>query len=249
MNLKEFLKPQNDTLSKSDQKIYDVVLKYPIHIQLLTIQKIASDSGTSVASVQRYCKKLGYTGFKEFKFQLKEFLSQQQSPNGNKSDYLRRYLKVVNSFEQIDKQIIIDFANDLLTSRLNYLLGLYYSALPAKQLSMGLRDLNRPSLYTNDYITASHWNGLMNKDDTFVFFSISSNEENFKKYLSESLSKLDKTYLITFNSDTVLKQYFNHIIVLPGKSFVYNSSIDPQSLVSLFVEMVIEYATQDKGSN
>ncbi|GEL15116.1 MurR/RpiR family transcriptional regulator [Pediococcus cellicola] len=244
MDLKEFLKPKNDVFSKTDQKIYNVVLQYPIHIQLLTIQKIASDSGTSVASVQRYCKKLGYSGFKEFKFQLKEFLFQQQSSNRHPSDYLSRYLKVVNAFKAIDKNIIATLASDLLNARLNYAVGLYYSALPAKQLSMGLRDLGKPSLYTNDYITASHWNDLMNKADTFVFFSISGDEANLKNYLAEPLHKLDKTYLITFNADTLLKADFNHVIVLPGKSFVYNTSVDPQSLVSLFVEMVIEYTAQ-----
>ncbi|WP_294605635.1 MurR/RpiR family transcriptional regulator [uncultured Lactobacillus sp.] len=244
MKLKDFLKPKNDILSKSDQKIYEVVLQQPTHIQLLTIQKIATDSKTSIASVQRYCKKLGYDGFKEFKFQLKNFLLQQDYSGNNKSTFLKEYIKAVSDFKNIDKTELENLANDLLKARQSFLMGIYYSSIPAKQLAMGLHDLNKPSFYTDNYVTASHWSGLMENSDAFVLFSVSGDETSIKKYLSETLHRLKKTYLITFNPDTPLRKQFKHCIVLPGKAFVYNSSIDTQSLVSLFVEMIIEKIVQ-----
>lgn len=244
MKLKDFLKPKNDILSKSDQKIYEVVLQQPTHIQLLTIQKIATDSKTSIASVQRYCKKLGYDGFKEFKFQLKNFLLQQDYSGNNKSTFLKEYIKAVSDFKNIDKTELENLANDLLKARQSFLMGIYYSSIPAKQLAMGLHDLNKSSFYTDNYVTASHWSGLMENSDAFVLFSVSGDETSIKKYLSETLHRLKKTYLITFNPDTPLRKQFKHCIVLPGKAFVYNSSIDTQSLVSLFVEMIIEKIVQ-----
>lgn len=240
MELKDFLKPKNDILSKSDKKIYQVVLQHPTHIQLLTIQKIATESKTSIASVQRYCKKLGYDGFKEFKFQLKSFILQQENSGNNKSLFLKEYIKVVSDFKNIDKDELESLANDLLEARQSFLMGIYYSSIPAKQLAMGLNDLNKSSFYTDNYVTASHWNGLMDKNDVFALFSVSGDEASIKKYLSETFVKIKKAYLITFNPDTLLKKKFNHCIVLPGKAFVYNSSIDTQSLFSLFVEMIIE---------
>lgn len=243
MKLNEFLKPNNVEFSKSDKKIYEVILKHPAHVQLITIQKLATDAQTSVASVQRYCKKLGYTGFKEFKFQLKNYLLQQLNFDKNNSSYLSNYLKVANSFKNIEEDKISNLAEALVSSNHNYIIGVYYSSMPAKQLAMGMQDLNKVSFYTDNYVNASHWVGLIEEEDAFVVFSVSGNDPYIKKYISEPLSKLSRTYLITFNPDTKLSKYFKNCIVLPGKAFANSSAIDPQSLFSLFVEMVINHIT------
>lgn len=244
MKLNEFLKPNNVEFSKSDKKIYDVVLKHPAHVQLMTIQKLATDAQTSVASVQRYCKKIGYTGFKEFKFQLKNYLLQRFDFEKNNSSYLSNYLKVANSFKNIEEDKISDFAEALVNSKHNYIIGIYYSSIPAKQLAMGMQDLNKISFCADNYLAASHWVGLIEEEDTLVVFSVSGNDPYIKKYISEPLSKLSRTYLITFNPDTKLSKYFKNCIVLPGKAFANSSAIDPQSLFSLFVEMVINHITR-----
>lgn len=238
MNLNEILKPKNIILSKSDEKVCDVFKKYPTHIQLMTIQKVAAAADTSVASVQRYCKKLGFDGFKEFKYQLKDYI--EQNKTSSKSTYLEDYVSVVNQFKNIDKKIFSKFTTDLLNANTVYTMGIFYSSLPAKQLTMGLIDLEKPSFTTNDYVTASHWNSLVNKKDVFAFFSVSGEEMQFKHYFSNSINKIEKSYLITFNSNSQIAKYFKKVIVLPGRSFIYGSTIDPQSLVCLFVEMVIE---------
>ena len=106
---------------------------------------------------------------------------------------------------------------------------------------MGMQDLNKISFCADNYLAASHWVGLIEEEDTLVVFSVSGNDPYIKKYISEPLSKLSRTYLITFNPDTKLSKYFKNCIVLPGIAFANNSAIDPQSLFSLFVEMIINH--------
>lgn len=238
MNLDEILKPKNIILSKSDEKVCEVFKKYPTHIQLMTIQKVAAAADTSVASVQRYCKKLGFDGFKEFKYQLKDYI--EQNKTSSKSTYLKDYVSVINQFKNIDKRMFDKFTNDLSNAHAVYTAGIFYSSLPARQLTMGLIDLEKPSFTTNDYVTASHWNSLVNKKDVFVFFSMSGEEMQFKHYFSNSIKKMENSYLITFNPNSQIAKYFKNVIVLPGRSFIFSSTIDPQSLACLFVEMVIE---------
>ena len=159
----------------------------------------------------------------------------------NNSSYLSNYLKVANSFKNIEEDKISDFAEALVNSKHNYIIGIYYSSIPAKQLAMGMQDLNKISFCADNYLAASHWVGLIEEEDTLVVFSVSGNDPYIKKYISEPLSKLSRTYLITFNPDTKLSKYFKNCIVLPGIAFANNSAIDPQSLFSLFVEMIINH--------
>ncbi|MGN1272780.1 MAG: MurR/RpiR family transcriptional regulator [Lactobacillus sp.] len=244
MKIDEILKPKNMVLSKSDEKIYKVFKQSPSHIQLMTIQKVAAAADVSIASVQRYCKKLGFDGFKEFKYHFKDYVVQKNK--NDESGFLKKYISVVNQFENIDKNIIDKFAEDLITADVVYTMGIFYSSLPAKQLTMGMIDLEEKSFTTNDYVTASHWNNLLNKDDIFVFFSVSGEEIQFKHYLANSVNKTKNSYLITFNPNSQLASYFENVIVLPGRSLVYDLTIDPQSLACLFVEMVIERIASKK---
>lgn len=248
MDLQQLLLPKNVPLSKTDQKIYNYMIKHPQRVQFETIQKIATDVHTSVASVQRFCKKLGYDGFKEFKFQFKHsLLNQEEMSSTSNSSYLERYQTMLKMFNQISPATIKQLSDALLNCQTVYTMGIYYSGIPARFLAMALRDRNINGTFIEDYITGSHYTGLMSDNASFIFFSIMGEENYFKKYLADRIKNLDKSYLITFNPDNKLIPYFKHVILLPGKSFVYNQVLDPQSLMCIFVEMLIaKIAEEDK---
>ena len=60
------------------------------NVESLTINHLAEEAGTSLASVQRFCQKMGYSGFKEFKFQLLTYIKKQESQEAavSSSEYL-----------------------------------------------------------------------------------------------------------------------------------------------------------------
>ena len=58
------------TMSASDQKIAQVVLKQPEQVVNYTISKLATEAGVSDASVTRFCHNLNLTGFHDLKIQL-----------------------------------------------------------------------------------------------------------------------------------------------------------------------------------
>ena len=60
MSISSLLTPKNVEFSKNDQLIHDYILKYPQRTKLMTIQKLASNTGTSIAAVQRL-EQMGYT--------------------------------------------------------------------------------------------------------------------------------------------------------------------------------------------
>lgn len=58
------------TMSASDQKIAQVILKQPEQVVNYTISKLATEAGVSDASVTRFCHNLNLTGFHDLKIQL-----------------------------------------------------------------------------------------------------------------------------------------------------------------------------------
>jgi len=59
-----------NSLKKAELRLADYVLKHPDEVSGLTINEVQNKSGTSYATIIRFCKRLGYSGFKEFKNNL-----------------------------------------------------------------------------------------------------------------------------------------------------------------------------------
>lgn len=237
MNLQDFF-PKNLTLSPTDQKIYDYIIQYPEKMQYITIEKVAGNLHTSVASVQRFCKKMGYSGFKEFKFQLKNYLIENsQNSDSQRGRYLHDYISVVKQFEAIDQKQLRQLKEALLNSDKVFSFGLFYSGLPAKMLAFTLLDQDKTAYGSDNLVTISHLMPIFSQNDALILFSITGEENEIDTYI-KNIPSSDKTFLITFNEDATIQKYFAHTIVLPGKSFAYRSPIDPQSLFCLFIEML-----------
>lgn len=239
----DFLKNQtlnSDKLSKSDKKILDYILKYPKKVEIYTINQLALEVNTSVASVQRLCQKLGYSGFREFKFELGQNLKQQQSINKGISNYYQ------NNLIKLAKDITIDdpgskaLIHALTDSYPNILLGTFYSGVPAYYLYNGLIDLGYTTSYATNAIDGEHLLNTLTKDTTAVLFSIHGLQDKYKNYWENLLEKKRKnSFLITMNQQTKLKTHFEHTIVLPGISLANQFAIDPESIPLIYIEMIL----------
>ncbi|NLH92462.1 MAG: MurR/RpiR family transcriptional regulator [Atopobium sp.] len=66
MNLYQRL-TKNQDLTDAEQHAASYLVQHADEIHLLSIQKIASASNTSIATVSRLCQNLGFRGFKDFR--------------------------------------------------------------------------------------------------------------------------------------------------------------------------------------
>ena len=59
-----------DSLKAADKRLADYILQNVEKTVGLTIEELAKDSNSSYATISRFCKKVGFSGFKEFKGNL-----------------------------------------------------------------------------------------------------------------------------------------------------------------------------------
>ena len=60
------LKEMVDSLPTAERKIANVALSYPKNVIDMQIDELASSCGVSTSSIVRLCKRMGYTGYKDF---------------------------------------------------------------------------------------------------------------------------------------------------------------------------------------
>lgn len=70
------LKESIGNLSNSEKKVAKYVIDFPQEIVSMPIEQLAQNCGTSKSAVVRFCKSMGYKGYKEFCIQLNADLAQ-----------------------------------------------------------------------------------------------------------------------------------------------------------------------------
>lgn len=89
------LAKMREKASPSDKKIIQYIIDNPVRISGLSIEALSNKTGTSYATVVRFCKKAGFDGFKDMKGQLMEELEQDYSV------YANEYVEHSKTFQQI----------------------------------------------------------------------------------------------------------------------------------------------------
>ncbi|AUJ30409.1 MAG: MurR/RpiR family transcriptional regulator [Liquorilactobacillus hordei] len=244
MEIIESIKKHQSDFSKTELKVSNYILKNLDNIETFTITKLADRSGTSTSAVLRFCQSMGFKGYKDFRFELISSLRVMRhlnvEKNYNNSHFFNYYIDSINQLEQIDQNLLKTLTTALMSPTTNYLIGVHFSALPAKGLFLGLEDLGIMSLYANDYISASHLTNTLKDEDTVVLFSISGSKRNFTNFLSAVTSSMPKnSFLITMNPKAELKPFFAQTILLPGYSFSNQSIVDIQTIPMMLVEVLL----------
>ena len=142
--------------------------------------------------------------------------------------YIYCYLK--DTFNDTFRNLQIKNAKNL------YIIGVHYSSLPAKHLVLGLQDLGINTYFAYDYMQASHLYNTIHEDDLLIYFSIEGNQNNVSRFFD--LTNTSKnTYMITLNPKP--KLLIENTLILPGYTLSKQSIVDLQSIVVIFVELLL----------
>ncbi|AVK64273.1 MurR/RpiR family transcriptional regulator [Lactobacillus sp. CBA3606] len=67
---------QVQQLNRLEIEIYKYIMGHPVEVSTMTIRQLANQSHVSATTILRFLKRMGYDGYAEFKFTLREQLKQ-----------------------------------------------------------------------------------------------------------------------------------------------------------------------------
>ena len=249
MNLMETIHLHKNDFSKTERKVYDYIVQNPTAIETATITKIAELCQVSTSGILRFCQVLGYKGYKDFRFDMLHYLHQEHVEVNSENlfdELTSKYLSVIRQFNNIDQnklnQLISVYSTyfylikQIKNTKNIYNIGVHYSSLPAKHLVLGLQDLGINTYFAYDYMQASHLYNTIHEDDLLIYFSIEGNQNNVSRFFD--LTNASKnTYMITLNPKP--KLLIENTLILPGYTLSKQSIVDLQSIVVIFVELLL----------
>ena len=72
-------------------------------VQLRANNQLADEVHVSTATVMRFCKKMGYSGFSELKYKIKEFYEQQDQEDNYEINDIEGFVEHIKSNDYLDK--------------------------------------------------------------------------------------------------------------------------------------------------
>ena len=170
----DFLK-NYDALTSSEKKVLKYLTDNIADIPYLNINELVAKTFVSKTVIINLSQKLGFSGFKELKFQISNhILTENKKDKVNSSSYKKQLEKnITKSFTLINEEQIHDCAKLLRNSRNIFIVTRGTSKAVGYYLEHLLFALGLHCFFINDYNLSDTFTRLVNKDDTVIFISLS----------------------------------------------------------------------------
>lgn len=198
----------------SEVAIADAILTSPEIASGMNISQIADKSGTSVASVVRFCKTLGFKGYPEFRMALIGQLSRQIAQgtelhldggitvDDSAAELIRKIayadaLAIKTTAERLDVETFTKTVDVWESASTIGIIGFASSGYVAMDLQLKLNRLGKRSIAWSDLHTALTSISLLKKGDVLVAISHSGTTLDIIDVISEFKEKGITIVLIT----------------------------------------------------
>ena len=209
------LNAMKNQLTSIEKKIAEYILEDPERIKNLTTYEIAQNCDTSQASIVRFSKKLGFSGFPDFKLSLSQDIGNRKAESH--VNIMHEELKSTDSFEIIGKKVateniravnntyeITDFnelekaVQAINNARKIMLVGVGFSGIVARDFYFKLMELGKVASFENDSHMQLSYLSTMNEND--ILFVISHSGKTLELFNLAKVAKNKGIKIITLTS-------------------------------------------------
>lgn len=244
MSVTQTMKELLPELTRSERKAAEYMISHPVDVvRYSSSDAIAGLSGCSRSAVVRLAKRIGFSGFHEFKIQLAKELNEYVSDSSTLvSDY---YMKALEELKTIEKSASVYAASDFLKKADHiFCYGYSHSRYSAKQAAFRLTR-NGFRAQVLDYATGvKEYTGIISHRDAILVFSISGGAQSESPV--QDLRYFDrpdgpKIILFTMTSHSPAEKYADITILLPCVSrMAPDMIIDDAPVFFMAIELLLE---------
>ena len=244
MNLKKA------SFTAKENLIYDILINNIDDILRDSATDLADKHNISQASITRFCQKIGYRGYNDFKndiYKYQKIGNDSSNPN-SVIDYYAKIISLVptavgvENFETLAK--LISKAHFVAIN------GFHKSALPAQLLELNLAKVSKKSSYI-PYDRAHTLVNITDKNDLIIYFSVSGTiyKDNIEQINEMDEDNRPTTVLITMNDKNPMRNKVDQVIWLPNyKNQGYPLYLESQVIFFVFIDLLMNYtANEMKG--
>ncbi|NGZ74941.1 MurR/RpiR family transcriptional regulator [Saccharibacillus alkalitolerans] len=235
---------QQQKFTYGENQIANFVIEHSDFITRHTITALANEIGVSETSINRFCKKIGFKGFNDFKIAIAQdsFYREMQTRKKERREVnlvdglaLDYNELIVSTSAMVEEAELLRLAELLKNARRVHVFGIFDSFLAATALKNRLLLLGIHAEAANDSRAMKIAASQCTEDDAVIAFTRSGTTQEIVEAISAARANRAQTAAITcYHSSPVTESAAINIIV-PDKKSVSSSAMMSNHITFLFV--------------
>jgi DNA-binding MurR/RpiR family transcriptional regulator len=241
------IKSYYNGLTKTETKIADYVLEHLQDIIYCSVTELAERAGVGETTVLRFCRKMGFNGFQDFKLALAQDLVQ---PFTNDEEEIvendttlsiinkttTKHMKIIEENRQLLDEKQVEKAIDLiLSAKTNVFFGVGSSGLTALQAANSLTRIGIKCDAKQDSHFQAMTAALLTKDDCAIGISVSGSTKDTIHNLEIAKKRGAKIICITSNGKSPITKLADVVLLMSSKE----SPLEGSSIISQIAQLSV----------
>ena len=255
MNIFEQMELCKADFTPREREIYEIFRSEPDVIAQNTTVAIASRYGIAQSAISRFCQKIGFNSFSDFRMSLALSVAAHSfvdnpGPSDEKSkwqitDYICDLVRATE--RMVGEETFTLLSHKIINAGHIYVTGTARSSIPAQLLVGSLVQLCRPSYFIEPGLEVETLH-IMKDTDLVILFS--SQNPTHKEFLGMaaglSPARRPSTLLVTHSSKHPVSKMVDDVVVLPTwSSLHYPISIETFTSSNVFCSLLSAQLTKD----
>lgn len=226
--------------TKSDKALIEYIKSDLDNFIYKSISVIAKESNVGEATITRFTKKMGFSGFQDFKVTLAKELSVKKNTSVISShvhkdegviETANKLLKsaidiLEGTTSKIDSNTISECKNIIMNSNRIYFVGIGYSGVVATDINYKFMRIGFNSIPITDSHTMVIMSSIMNSDDVMIAVSHSGVTKEIVKTVQQAKENGVKIITLTEDTDNPLRRLADYqLTYVSGETILETGSI------------------------
>ena len=239
----------SEIATKTEKKIVDGILEIPAEkIIYMSISDLAAKLNVADATLVRFCKKLGYAGFQDFKLNLSQSISEEDNSSNCPTGHIAmQMISAINETARaVDYKQYLEIADTMINSGKICAFGVGNSAITAMEISNVFARLGVMVTYTPDPHMQTMITANLEKGDTVILISVSGSTKDIIDVAEIAKMRGVKIVVITCYDKSPLAKYADYTLLSTKKEAAYEGG-SVSTIVSIsYIINVLYNAMHDK---
>lgn len=249
MGILKQLDTPNFKTSKSDRQIIEYIRNNAEKIIYMSISEVAKESSTGEATVTRFAKKMGFSGFQDFKVTLAQEISLKNSNSiinneiTNNEDVLETANKLLKNninvlertVDKLNTNSIYKCADLIRNCKKAYFMGVGYSGIVAQDSNYKFMRIGINSMYYQDTHTMIMMSALASENEVVFAISHSGETEEIIKAINIAKGNGAKVIVITEKENSTLAKLSDINLSYVSSETLFESGAVSSKLAQIFI--------------
>lgn len=238
-NFLKTIEDKQKDFTKSEMEIYNLLKTEAYSFTSSTATEIANKFNVSQSSISRFCQKIGFNGYSDFRLSLILALSTSDVESSHSvSDYASQMNSLMNHVcQNVSEEVFNNLAQRIVKAHKTFLSG--YGASYAAADIMAFRGvtigLDMICIMPSREVETMH---IIDNDDVVIIFSASNPSHRDFFSMLEDIPEHKRPYIVLVSSSKnhIFAKKCDEVINIPYVSYNYSS---PNQLLQLFFALFL----------